>query len=92
MMEQVGEIGEIGFCCSRQQLRGTSAIVPNGIALQRDGSFPVANLGPDGGVWHPDAQGNARPWLHWQPGGRLAHRWTPTRATTPIPRGASVQG
>lgn len=47
----------------RQQLRGASAMVPNGIALQRDGGFLVANLGPDGGVWHLDAQGNARPWL-----------------------------
>ena len=47
----------------RQQLRGTSAMVPNGIALQRDGSFLIANLGADGGVWEMDAQGNARPWL-----------------------------
>lgn len=46
-----------------QQLRGTSAMVPNGIALQRDGSFLVANLGPDGGVWQLDRQGNARPWM-----------------------------
>lgn len=46
-----------------QRLIGTSAMVPNGIALQRDGSFLVANLGPDGGVWHLDAQGQARPWL-----------------------------
>lgn len=47
----------------RQQLRGTSAMVPNGIALQRDGSILVANLGPDGGVWQLDAQGQAKPWL-----------------------------
>jgi sugar lactone lactonase YvrE len=46
-----------------QRLLGTSAMVPNGIALQRDGSFLVANLGPDGGVWKLDAQGNAAPWL-----------------------------
>ncbi|GAC1604401.1 MAG: hypothetical protein NVS3B2_09900 [Ramlibacter sp.] len=46
-----------------QRLLGTSALVPNGIALQRDGSFLIANLGPDGGVWQLDAQGTATPWL-----------------------------
>jgi sugar lactone lactonase YvrE len=46
-----------------QRLIGTSSLVPNGIALQRDGSFLIANLGPEGGVWQLDAQGNARPWL-----------------------------
>lgn len=38
-------------------------LIPNGIALQPDGSFLVANLGEDGGVWHLDRQGQARPWL-----------------------------
>ena len=47
----------------RQQLLGASALVPNGIALQRDGSFLIANLGLDGGVWHLDARGQPRPWL-----------------------------
>ncbi|WP_418320864.1 SMP-30/gluconolactonase/LRE family protein [Piscinibacter sakaiensis] len=47
----------------RQHLLGSSAMVPNGIALQRDGGFLVANLGPDGGVWRIDAQGSVQPWL-----------------------------
>ncbi len=54
-----------------QRLIGTSALVPNGIALQRDGSFLVANLGADGGVWQLDAQGQARPWLLEIDGTRL---------------------
>lgn len=54
-----------------QRLLGTSAMVPNGIALQRDGSFLIANLGPDGGVWHMDRQGHARPWLTEIDGSKL---------------------
>lgn len=54
-----------------QRLLGESAMMPNGIALQRDGSFLVANLGPDGGVWRLDAQGNAKPWLMEVEGKRL---------------------
>lgn len=46
-----------------QTLMGRSNLVPNGIALQRDGSFLIANLGADGGVWHMDVQGQLRPWL-----------------------------
>ena len=33
---------------ARQHLLGKSDLVPNGIALQRDGSFLVANLGTEG--------------------------------------------
>lgn len=54
-----------------QRLLGESAMVPNGIALQRDGSFLVANLGPDGGVWRLDRQGKAQPWLMEVDGKRL---------------------
>jgi sugar lactone lactonase YvrE len=37
---------------------------PNGIALERDGSFLFANLGTDiGGVWRIDRQGQIRPVL-----------------------------
>lgn len=36
---------------------------PNGIALQPDGSFLLANLGQAGGVWHLDRSGSAQPWL-----------------------------
>src|SRR5256885_14115709 len=46
-----------------QRLIGKSMIVPNGIALCRDGSFLVANLGPDGALWRIDADGEAKPYL-----------------------------
>jgi len=47
-----------------QRLIGsTPGLVPNGIALQRDGSFLIANLGEAGGVWRLEPNGDARPWL-----------------------------
>lgn len=55
----------------RQHRLGTSALVPNGIALQRDGSFLVADLGEEGGVWRIDAQGSVQPWLMEFEGRRL---------------------
>jgi len=55
----------------RQHRLGTSALVPNGIALQRDGSFLVADLGEQGGVWRIDAQGAVQPWLMEFEGRRL---------------------
>lgn len=54
-----------------QRRSGESALVPNGIALQPDGSFLIANLGPDGGVWRLDAQGAVYPWLMEFEGQRL---------------------
>lgn len=47
----------------RQRLIGSSPLIPNGIALQRDGTFLIANLGPDGGVWLMGADGVPTPWL-----------------------------
>ena len=55
----VQEIGPDG----RQRLIGTTHLLPNGIALMRDGSFLVANLGSDGGVWRIARNGSARPYL-----------------------------
>ncbi len=46
-----------------QRLLGRSQLVPNGIALQPDGSFLIANLGEAGGVWHMDRDGQISPWL-----------------------------
>jgi sugar lactone lactonase YvrE len=46
-----------------QRLIGKSNLVPNGIALCRDGSFLIANLGPGGALWRLDAEGEARPYL-----------------------------
>ena len=36
---------------------------PNGIAVASDGSFLIANLGDDGGVWRLDRSGRAQPRL-----------------------------
>lgn len=36
---------------------------PNGIALTRDGSFLIANLGDDGGIWRLDRSGQLSPVL-----------------------------
>ncbi|MEO1246832.1 MAG: SMP-30/gluconolactonase/LRE family protein [Pseudomonadota bacterium] len=36
---------------------------PNGIALLEDGSFLLANLGDDGGVWQLASDGSVRPFL-----------------------------
>ena len=36
---------------------------PNGIALNEDGSFLVANLGDEGGIWRLDRDGTLAPWL-----------------------------
>jgi sugar lactone lactonase YvrE len=44
-----------------QQLIGGSSLVPNGIALLRDGSFAVANLSDDGGVWRLHRDGRVLP-------------------------------
>jgi len=47
----------------RQQVLGTSSLVPNGIALQRDGSFLIANLSEQGGVWRLSPEGELSAWL-----------------------------
>lgn len=44
-------------------LSHTSDLVPNGIALMSDGSFLVANLSPEGGVWRLSKDGAIEPWL-----------------------------
>lgn len=36
------------------------ALKPNGIALLRDGSYLIANLGDDGGIWQLGADGSVR--------------------------------
>ena len=48
---------------AQRRIGDAPALVPNGIALGRDGSFLVANMGADGGVWRIDRDGQARPWL-----------------------------
>lgn len=39
------------------------ALRPNGIALQADGAFLIANLGDDGGIWHLQRSGECHPFL-----------------------------
>jgi len=41
----------------------TMDLRPNGIALRRDGSFLIANLGDDGGIWQLDRSGLLTPVL-----------------------------
>ena len=48
-------------------------LLPNGIAIQRDGAFLVANLGEQGGVWRIAPDGVASPWL-MEVDGRPVHR------------------
>jgi sugar lactone lactonase YvrE len=48
-------------------------LLPNGIAIQRDGAFLVANLGEQGGVWRIALDGEASPWL-MEVEGRPIHR------------------
>lgn len=38
-------------------------LLPNGIALLSDGTFLIANLGDDGGVWKLASNGDVRPFL-----------------------------
>lgn len=44
-----------------QRLIGGSGLVPNGIALLRDGTFAIANLSDDGGVWRLHGDGRITP-------------------------------
>ena len=48
-------------------------LLPNGIAMQSDGAFLVANLGEQGGVWRIAPDGVASPWL-MEVDGRPVHR------------------
>ena len=57
----------------RQSPAGACNLLPNGIAMQRDGSFLVANLGEQGGIWRIAADGTQSPWLT-EVDGRAVHR------------------
>jgi sugar lactone lactonase YvrE len=54
-----GEQQAIG-CAARRE---DTDFMPNGIALLRDRSLLVANLGPQGGVWRLREDGSREPWL-----------------------------
>ena len=57
----------IGCAPSRAEAR----LMPNGIALLRDHSLLVANLGDEGGVWRLFPDGHYEPWLTEVSGQRL---------------------
>lgn len=46
-----------------QHLMAGPGLLANGIAMQRDGGFLIANLGESGGVWRIGPDGTAAPWL-----------------------------
>jgi sugar lactone lactonase YvrE len=54
-----------------QRLIGGSTLIPNGIALLRDGSFAIANLSDEGGVWRLHRDGSIAPELLEIAGRRL---------------------
>lgn len=56
-----------------QGFTGSVPLLPNGIAIQRDGAFLVANLSEQGGVWRIALDGVASPWL-MEVDGRPVHR------------------
>lgn len=56
-----------------QHLIGTSSLLPNGIAMEKDGGFLIANLSETGGVWRIGPDGAASAWLT-EVDGRLIHR------------------
>lgn len=51
--------------------RHGEGLKPNGIALMKDGSFLLANLGTEGGVWQLGCDSFAKPWLTEVEGERL---------------------
>ncbi len=62
MSDARGGVTTIAPDGTQRLIGGRTELTPNGIALCRDGSFLIANLG-SGGVWRIDANGEARPYL-----------------------------
>lgn len=60
-----GGVTRIGIDGSQETwlAQGTRELRPNGIAVLADGSFLVANLGPDGGVWRLHRDGRLVPYV-----------------------------
>jgi sugar lactone lactonase YvrE len=67
VIEPDGRQTPIGLAHSREQAK----LMPNGIALWRDGTVLIANLGSDGGVWRLWPDGRCEPWLTHVSGWRL---------------------
>lgn len=60
MISPAGEVRTLG---PSPAMAGGSELIPNGIALQADGSFLIANIGEGGGIWRLSAQGELTPYL-----------------------------
>lgn len=58
-----GGVTRIGPDGAQELIGGHGAILPNGIALMPDGSFLIANLTGEGGVWRLDRDGTLEPFL-----------------------------
>jgi sugar lactone lactonase YvrE len=67
VVEPDGSQHAMGNAARREEAR----LMPNGLALLRDGSLLVANLGADGGVWRLWPDGRCEPWLTEVSGWRL---------------------
>ncbi len=67
VVEPDGRQHAFGNAARREDAR----LMPNGIALLRDGSLLVANLGAEGGVWRLWPDGRCVPWLTEVSGWRL---------------------
>jgi sugar lactone lactonase YvrE len=52
-----------GACSSILAQDSSIELRPNGIALTRERTFLLANLGADGGVWRLDSRGNLEPFV-----------------------------
>ena len=58
-----GGVSSIAADGTQRLLGAGSGLLPNGIALCRDGSFLIANLGSGGGVWRLGQDGVVTPFL-----------------------------
>ena len=66
-----GGICQIGSDGRQSLIEGRDGLMPNGIALLPDGSFLIANLHGEGGVWRLDGRGGAEPFVMDVEGVRL---------------------
>lgn len=74
MSDSRGGITVYGSSAQARLIRSNerpAGFLPNGIALLRDRSFLIANLGSDGGVWKMSAGATLAPWLMEADGVRL---------------------
>jgi sugar lactone lactonase YvrE len=66
-----GGVARVGVDGAVSVIGQGNTLLPNGIALLRDGSFAVANLSDEGGVWRLKRDGSTEPLLTEVDGKRL---------------------